>query len=128
MKLFLFVIIFLLIFVAAIVMLLLNYLRRGIKKLQQAVTGDYDDEETFRRMSEKNYRARNNGPNFDKDYFKSKSTGSDGATRQQQDQSQSTRRTTTTHEGVTIIDDREQGEQRKIFNDDEGEYVEFEEV
>jgi hypothetical protein len=125
MKLFLFVIIFLLIFVAAIVLLLLNYLRKGIRHFQKVVTGDYDDEETFRRMSEKHYRAKTGSPNFDKDYFKSKSAGTDG-TNERSSQEQATRRTTT-QEGVTIIDDRTNNK-KKIFDDNEGEYVEFEEV
>ena len=123
MKLFLYVIIFLLIFLAAIVMLLLNYMRRGIRHFHKVVTGDYDDEETFRRMAEKHYREKKGTHDFAKDYFKSKSSGSDGAASQEQ----ATRRTTT-QEGVTIIDDRARSQKKKIFNDDEGEYVEFEEV
>ena len=123
MKLFLYVIIFLLIFLAAIVMLLLNYMRRGIRHFHKVVTGDYDDEETFRRMAEKHYREKTGTYDFAKDYFKSKSSGSDGAASQEQ----ATRRTTT-QEGVTIIDDRARSQKKKIFNDDEGEYVEFEEV
>jgi len=134
MNIFLFVIGFLLIFLTVIVMIVLAYIRRGVKKIKQAVTGDYDDEEAFRRMADKHYRQKES-PQFDKDYFKSKtgSTTSDGkqqqARPQQQQQQQTKRQARSTQAGnVTIIDERDPREQRKIFNDNEGEYVEFEEV
>jgi hypothetical protein len=134
MNFFLFVIAFLLIFLTVIVIIVLAFIRRGVKKIKQAVTGDYDDEETFRRMADKHYRGKSGDPQFDKDYFKSStgSTTTDGKQRTGQQktwgqQQQQTRRTTTTREGVTIIDERSQSNQRKIFAEDEGEYVEFEE-
>ena len=134
MNFFLFVIAFLLIFLTVIVIIVLAFIRRGVKKIKQAVTGDYDDEETFRRMADKHYRGKSGDPQFDKDYFKSStgSTTTDGKQRTGQQktwgqQQQQTRRTTTTQEGVTIIDERSQSNQRKIFAEDEGEYVEFEE-
>jgi len=134
MNFFLFVIAFLLIFLTVIVIIVLAFIRRGVKKIKQAVTGDYDDEETFRRMADKHYRGKSGDPQFDKDYFKSStgSTTTDGKQRTGQQktwgqQQQQTRRTTTTREGVTIIDERSPSNQRKIFAEDEGEYVEFEE-
>ena len=86
-----------------------------------------EEEEYFKRTSTKNYRKEEKGPQFDKDYFKgteSKPTDSD---RQRQETDR--RRTTQAADGVTIIDDRNaQKADRKIFDDSEGEYVEFEEV
>ena len=127
------VIIFLLAFLAVIVMIVFLFARRLILRFRQYITGDYDDE-TVRRMSDKYYRGDGDGPQFDKDYFKSStgSTTTDGKQRTGQQktwgqQQQQTRRTTTTREGVTIIDERSQSNQRKIFAEDEGEYVEFEE-
>ena len=45
---------------------------------------------------------------------------------EQKANSNTTTRRTTTSDGVTIIDDR--NEEKKIFNQGDGEYVEFEEV
>ena len=54
--------------------------------------------------------------------------GNDAGDKQQYRQ-QNTRRTTTTKEGVTIIDQRPpSANRRKIFSDNEGEYVDFKEV
>jgi len=92
-----------------------------------------EEDEYFKRTSTKNYRKEEKGPQFDKDYFKGtegKPTDSDRQ-RQEQQQRQETdrRRTTQAADGVTIIDDRNaQKADRKIFDDSEGEYVEFEEV
>ena len=144
MKLFVFVIGFLIVFFTIVIIVILHYLRKGMKHFAKTVTGDIDEEEAFRRMADKHYRGKNKDPKFDKDYFKSStgSTTSDGKqthhqnqrkagqqnqqqSQSQQQQQQQTRRTTTTQEGVTIIDERTHTDQRKIFADDEGEYVEF---
>lgn len=135
MKLFFFVIAFLLAFLAVVVLVVLNYLRRGVKKIAKVVTGDCDDDENFRRMADKHYRGKQTGPQFDKDYFKSKtgSTTNDGKQQQRggqqqtgpQQAGQQTRRTATQADGVTVIDERAHTGQRKIFAEDEGEYVEF---
>jgi hypothetical protein len=45
-----------------------------------------------------------------------------------QAEKESTARKTTTSSGVTIIDGRDQEDKRKIFDHNDGEYVEFEEV
>ena len=49
-------------------------------------------------------------------------------TAEQDFQKETARRTVTTDSNVTIIDDRQTGDKRKIFDDKDGEYVEFEEV
>ena len=54
--------------------------------------------------------------------------GSAPKSKEQKEDKQKTTRRTTTSSGVTIIDDREVEEKKKIFDHDDGEYVEFEEV
>ena len=49
------------------------------------------------------------------------------ASRQEKDTARSTK-TTDSNNNVKIIDDRETSDKRKIFDDKDGEYVEFEEV
>jgi hypothetical protein len=120
------VIIFLIAFMAAIVLIVLFYIRKGFIRLRQHLTGDYDDE-TVKRMSDKYYRGEGSGPQFDKNYFKGSGKGfhhhhPHGGQQQAQQQ---TRQTTTTQEGVTIIDDRPKENRRKIFKENEGEYVDF---
>ena len=61
------VIIFLILFMAVLVMIAFFYLRKLFLKFQRHITGDYD-EETFKRMADKHYKG--DGPKFDKDYFK----------------------------------------------------------
>ena len=69
-------------------------------------------------------------PKFKEDYFK----GVDDAKEKKAEPKKETaRRTTTSSDGVTIIDERQPTEktaskEKKIFDDSEGEYVEFEEV
>lgn len=122
MKIFTSVLIFLIAFGATLVLVALFFLYRFLQRIKKQIIGDIDDEEAFRRMSNRHYRSKNN-VEFDKDYFKSKNTAQgEGSKRQQPKQ----RTTTTTDEGVTIIDERPQQEgRRKIFEADEGEYVEF---
>ena len=45
-----------------------------------------------------------------------------------QEEKETARRTMTTDSNVRIYDEREASDKRKIFDDKEGEYVEFEEV
>ena len=91
-----------------------------------------EDEEYFKRTSNKYYKS-DDTPVFEKGYF----DGTGGQTmhkRRQEDaerekRRKENRRTTTTTEGITIIDDRDANEvKRKIFKNDEGEYVEFDVV
>ena len=84
-----------------------------------------EEEEYFKRTSTKHYWKDEEAPKFKDDYFKSSNTEG----RPKQKPRQEPRRTTQTDSGVTIIDGRgNQQAERKIFNDNEGEYVEFEEI
>ena len=105
-------------------------LRKMLKKAQEEREARRMAEEDayFKRTSTKNYREEDEGPKFKDDYFKSAEGQPKKQTRQQPQQETTTRRTTTDG-GVTIIDDRgRQQSDRKIFDDNEGEYVDFEEV
>jgi hypothetical protein len=141
-------IIFGLIAIAIIVMLVINFTYRGVRKLRQEVEDNYYRNQKQKEQKEKNpfgddyfksskggrrqsrtqaqyeqreQTKRDKNP-FGDDYFKS--------TQQEQSKQQAekkdTARKTTTSSGVTIIDDRDQ--ERKIFDHSDGEYVEFEEV
>ena len=141
-------IIFGLIAIAIIVMLVINFTYRSVKKLRQEVEDNY-----YRNQKQKEQKERNP---FGDDYFKSSKGGRRQSrtqaqyeqreqtkrdknpfgddyfksTQQEQSKQQAekkdTARKTTTSSGVTIIDDRDQ--ERKIFDHSDGEYVEFEEV
>jgi len=141
-------IIFGLIAIAIIVMLVINFTYRSVKKLRQEAEDNY-----YRNQKQKEQKERNP---FGDDYFKSSKGGRRQSrtqaqyeqreqpkrdknpfgddyfksTQQEQSKQQAekkdTARKTTTSSGVTIIDDRDQ--ERKIFDHSDGEYVEFEEV
>ena len=123
------VIIFLISFLVVLLLIGFLFLRKFIINIKRHLTGDFDDE-TVKRMSDKHYRGDDN-PEFDKDYFKGSGStrGRRGTSQQQQQQQQQQQRqqpqSTTTAEGVTIIDKRTQDERKKIFEKNEGEYVEF---
>lgn len=126
MNLFFGVIFFLIAVVAVFVLAALMFIRKKVIRIKKIMTGDLDDEETFKRMADKHYRGNANDPKFGKDYFKS--AGSTSGKKQQKQQTKH-RTTTTTTEGVTIIDDRPHEDRRnKIFNEGEGEYVDYEVV
>ena len=83
-------------------------------------------EEEFERLSKKNYRRRDNeGFDFDADYFK---TTDKKQKQKKQNQQQSSSRTFHTADGITITDQRTSNRDKKIFAQDEGEYVDFKEV
>ena len=140
-------IIFGLIAITIIVMVIINFMYHNVKKLREAA-----EERYYRNLKRKEQTEKNP---FGDDYFKSSkksqskhahqqytsqagknTTQTSGTanqdtnqTRQQQTTSQkeeTTTRRTTTSDGVTIIDDR--AEEKKIFDNADGEYVEFEEV
>lgn len=141
-------IIFGLIAIAIIVMLVINFTYRSVKKLRQEVEDNY-----YRNQKQKEQKEKNP---FGDDYFKSSKGGRRQSRTQaqyeqreqpkreknpfgddyfkgrqqeqpkQQAEKKDTARKTTTSSGVTIIDDRDQ--ERKIFDHSDGEYVEFEEV
>ena len=112
-------IIFGLIAIAVIVMLVINFTYRSIKKLRQEAEDNY-----YRKYEQREQARREQRNSFGDDYFKS--------TQQEQPRQQAdkkdTARKTTTSSGVTIIDDRDTEDKRKIFDHSDGEYVEFEEV
>ena len=120
------IIVFGLIAIAIIVMLVINFMYRNVKRLRE------DAEDFLYRRGKRNEQKERNP--FGEDYFKSsrkpgqqggRRTGgyyssADGSTEQK------TARRTTTSGGVTIIDERQ--EDKKIFDKGDDEYVEFEEV
>ena len=144
-------IIFGLIAIAVIVMLVINFTYRSIKKLRQEAEDNYYRNQKQKEQKERRpfgddyFKGSKGGPRqsrtqaqyeqreqarreqrnpFGDDYFKS--------TQQEQPRQQAdkkdTARKTTTSSGVTIIDDRDTEDKRKIFDHSDGEYVEFEEV
>ena len=143
-------IIFGLIAIAVIVMVVINFMYKGVKKIRQEAEDNYYRNQKIKEQKEKNpfdndyFKGSNGGrrksrtqaqyeqreqPNRDKnpfgeDYFK----GKQQERSKQQAEKKDTARKTTTSSGVTIIDDRDSEEKRKIFDHSDGEYVEFEEV
>jgi len=136
-------IVFGLIIIAIIVMVIINFTYRSIKKRREDMEDDY-----YHHLKEKEQKEKHP---FGKDYFKSaapkkpqEKPKQQGKPRQQQQprqqeqarqqtagpkyQKETARKTVTTDGKVTIFDDRKKSDKRKIFDDHEGEYVEFEEV
>ena len=129
------VIIFGLIIIAIIVMIVINFTYKGVRKLKEEVEESY-----YRNQKIKEQKERNP---FGEDYFKSASTPKKPKTKndksdkqqqqqqqRQQQQSEKEKTAQSNPEGsrVTIIDDRDVEDKRKIFDNSDGEYVEFEEV
>ena len=129
-------------FIIIVLAILYHKSIRNIKKiLQQAADARTarkiaEEEAYFRRTSTKHYREEPKA-NFKKDYFKGEGTTEDRPKTQQQRprqeagrQEAANRRTVETDGGVTIIDDRgaQKQAERKIFDDNDGEYVDFVEV
>lgn len=125
-------IVFGLIIISIIVMLVINFTYKGLKKMKEEVVDDY-----YQHQKEKEQKEKHP---FGKDYFKSASTKKNQQTgkqsnanaeksqqKPQQEQKKTTHRTAA-GSNVTIINDRETSDKRKIFDDQDGEYVEFEEV
>ena len=135
-------VVFGLIIIAIIVMVIINFTYRSIKKRREDMEDDY-----YRREKEKEQKEKHP---FGKDYFKSAAPKKQQpkarpASQSQQEQpkqqeqprqqtagpkyqKETARKTVTTDGKVTIFDDRKKSDKRKIFDDHEGEYVEFEEV
>ena len=132
---------------AVIILVIINFAYRGIRQMREAA-----EEKYFREQKKKEQKEKNP---FGDDYFKSSDAEEGGARqqrqydfqgrsgngprfyqqqqqqRQQQDREKETARSTKTTDrksNVTIIDDREASNKRKIFDDKDGEYVEFEEI
>ena len=127
MQIFFAIIIFGLILLAIIVMVVINFMYRNVRKLREEAEDRY-----YRNLKRKEQKEKNP---FGEDYFKSSTKKQNNRRQQSQysssqtrtSQEETTARRTTTDDGVTIIDDRGEDKQ-KIFNHDDGEYVEFEEV
>lgn len=112
--------------VAAVLLVALYYLRKGFRFIKRMTNGEMTEEE-FERLSKKNYRRRDNeGFGFDADYFKT--TDKKQKQKKKQNQQQSSSRTFRTADGITITDQRNSHRDKKIFAQDEGEYVDFKEV
>ena len=100
--------------------------RKRMRAIREAMENSMQDD-AFQRMADKNYyrKHRDQGPVFDEEYFKG---DPNRTTRNQQEkkQQQQTRRTTRTASGVTIIDDRTPDvANKKIFEKNEDEYVDY---
>lgn len=130
-------IIFGLIIIAIIVMVVINFTYKGVRKLREEVEDSY-----YRSQKRKEQKEKNP---FGDDYFKSASTTkSKPKTKTKSDKQEYTQerpqerpqtkaeektaRSQTASSSVTIIDDRDVEDKRKIFDHSDGEYVEFEEV
>ena len=130
-------IIFGLIIIAIIVMVVINFTYKGVRKLREEVEDSYYRNQKLKEQKEKNP--------FGDDYFKSASTTkSKPKTKTKSDKQEYTQerpqerpqtkaeektaRSQTASSSVTIIDDRDVEDKRKIFDHSDGEYVEFEEV
>ena len=134
--------------IAIIVMVVINFTYKSVKKLREEVEDNYYRNQKMKEQKEKNpfngdyfksskgghrqsrtqaqyeqrEQAKRDKNPFGDDYFKGKQQ------EQPKAEQKGTARRTTTSSGVTIIDDRDTEEKRKIFDRSDGEYVEFEEV
>lgn len=125
------IIVFGLIAIAVIVILVINFMYRNVKRLRE------DAEDFLYRRGKRNEQKERNP--FGEDYFKSSRkpgaqgaksrgsrTSSSSSSFESESTEQKTARRTTTSGGVTIIDERQKD--KKIFEKGDDEYVEFEEV
>ena len=110
-------IVFGLIIIAIIVMLVINFTYRSIKKRREEMEDDH-----YHHLKEKEQKEKHP---FGKDYFKSAAPKKQQTTKQNKPKAE---KPVTTDSNVRIYDEREASDKRKIFDDKEGEYVEFEEV
>lgn len=114
-----------LIVLTIIIMVVVSFVYRKIKQMREAMQRYNRDDEYFKRVSTKHYREGSRKSPFDADYFRRKEAN----TTRQRTERQKPRQQTTTAEGVTIVDHRHESEvKKKIFTEDEGEYVEFTEA
>ena len=130
-------IVFGLIIISIIIMVVINFTYRGVKKMREQIEDD-------RYLHQKEKEQKEKHP-FGKDYFKSAAPKKQQATRPSMSQTEkpkvekpkeeapkeekeTARRPVTTDSNVRIFDERDTSDKRKIFDDKDGEYVEFEEV
>ena len=125
MELFLIIFVIFILIIAAVLLVVLYYLRKGYRFIKRMTNGEMTEEE-FERLSKKNYRRKDyEGFDFDDDYFKT--TDKKQNQKKKQGPQQSSSRTFRTADGITITDQRNSHRDKKIFAQDEGEYVDFEE-
>ena len=119
--------------IAAGLLVVFYYLRKGFKIVKKMASGEMTDEE-FERLSKKFHKAGGTTFKFDNDYFKGASTTQQQYQKQARQNARNgqggqslkqERSTFKTKEGVTIVDERSSQNSKKIFAQDEGEYVEF---
>jgi biopolymer transport protein ExbB/TolQ len=124
------IIVFGLILLAIIILVVINFTYKNFRQIREAF-------EERREMNQRMKEQKEKNP-FGDDYFKSSDKGSKRQRqydfqqktthqRKAEEPKETTARKTTTDSGVTIIDDRGEVE-KKIFDHNDGEYVEFTEV
>ena len=108
--------------IAIVFLVAFYYLRKGIKFVKRMANGEMTEED-FERLSKKFHKAGGTTFKFDDDYFKGSGTKQQYQKPEESKKEQS--HTFHTKEGVTIVDKRTPKSSKKIFAQDEGEYVEF---
>ncbi len=127
MEFFLIIFVIFILIIAAVLLVVLYYLRKGYRFIKRMTNGEMTEEE-FERLSKKNYRRKDyEGFDFDDDYFKT-TDKNQKQKKQKKNQQQTSSRTFRTADGITITDQRTSNRDKKIFAQDEGEYVDFKEV
>ena len=126
MEFFLIIFVIFILVIAAVLLVVLYYLRKGYRFIKRMTNGEMTEEE-FERLSKKNYRRKDyEGFDFDDDYFKT-TDKNQKQKKQKKNQQQTSSRTFRTADGITITDQRTSNRDKKIFAQDEGEYVDFKE-
>ena len=126
MEFFLIIFVIFILIIAAVLLVVLYYLRKGYRFIKRMTNGEMTEEE-FERLSKKNYRRKDyEGFDFDADYFKT-TDNNQKQKKQKKNQQQTSSRTFRTADGITITDQRNSHREKKIFAQDEGEYVDFKE-
>lgn len=125
MELFLIIFVIFILIIAAVLLVVLYYLRKGYRFIKRMTNGEMTEEE-FERLSKKNYRRKDfDDLDFDADYFKTTDKNQKQKKQKKKNQQQTSSRTFRTADGITITDQRNSHREKKIFAQDEGEYVEF---
>ena len=122
------ILLLILFFIAGIAALVLYLMYKGVRNFREVQDQFYNGKKMSRQEYIRYQREQSGKNNFSKDYFKSCGNNSKKEKEKPKTEKQNTTRRTTTDSGVTIIDDRETEEKKKIFDNNDGEYVEFEEV
>ena len=126
MKGFVAILLLILFLLAGIAALVLYLMYKGVRNFREVQEQFYNGKKMSRQEYIRYQREQSGKNPFSKDYFKS--SGNNSKKEKPKTEKQNTTRRTTTSSGVTIIDDRETEDKKKIFDNNDGEYVEFEEV